>query len=68
MFTYILIGCFVAVITDYISFVFMGNRNGLPLIGAAFVALFWPMVVIYLAFYFIGELLEAIGRLVRKKG
>lgn len=66
MFYYILFGCFVAVITDFIAYTLMGNKE-VSLVGAAFIAVFWPMVVIYLVFFLIGELFEAIGNLGRKK-
>ena len=66
MFTYILIGCVVAALTDFIAFTMMGSRN-ISLMGAAFIITFWPFVIIYLVFFLIGELFEAIGRLTRKK-
>lgn len=67
MLTYILIGCFVAVITDFIAYSMMGNRE-VNFISAAFIAVFWPMVVIYLVVFLVGELFEAIGCIGRKKG
>ena len=67
MISYILLGCFVAIITDYIA-VLMMRTQGLNYISAAFVCVFWPLVVVYLVFYLITELMDNIGRACRKKG